>query len=172
VWDRHGDLLLLFGGEPGDVPVVGDWNGDGRDKIGIFRQGFLWLLDVNGDGEFTEGKDPAFPFGGVPGDQPVVGHWNGKKISQVGIYRQGEWLLDQDGDRKLTPADPIYHFGGLPNDVAAPGDWIGDGRSRLGIYRQGLWILDENGNGKFDAGSDRIFSFGGLAGDRPIAAKW
>jgi hypothetical protein len=173
VWDPRGDLLLLYGGNPGDVPIVGDWNGDGRDKIGIFRQGFLWILDVNGAGVFKEAV--VFPFGGVPGDQPVVGHWNGKKTSQVGIYRQGEWLLDEDGDRKFTPADPVYHFGGLPNDIAVPGDWIGDGRTRLGIYRQGLWILDKNGNGKVDeshAGADWIFGFGGLPGDRPVAAKW
>jgi hypothetical protein len=26
-------------GGPGDMPVVGDWTGDGIDKIGIYRDG-------------------------------------------------------------------------------------------------------------------------------------
>jgi hypothetical protein len=43
--------------EPGDVPVVGDWNGDGRAKVGLFRQGFFWILDYNGDGVFEQGID-------------------------------------------------------------------------------------------------------------------
>jgi len=167
--DRSGSLRILhFGGVPGDIPVVGDWNGDGRDKVGVFRQGFLWILDLNGDGKLTEGVDAVFPFGGIPGDKPVVGRWNGGKVSQVGIYRNGAWLLDADGDRKLTAADPVYHLGGLPNDVPVPGDWAGDGRSRPGIYRQGLWILDLEGDGK----QDRVFSFGGLPVDRPVAGNW
>ena len=35
-------------GEPGDVPVAGDWNGDGEDDLGVFRPGFqgTFLLRV------------------------------------------------------------------------------------------------------------------------------
>ena len=40
-------------GTPGDVPVAGDWNGDGIRQIGVFRDG-RWNLDLNGDGRFTE----------------------------------------------------------------------------------------------------------------------
>ena len=54
-----------------DVPVVGDWNGDGKTKVGVFRLGFFWVLDTNGDKVFTAGEQ-AFPFGGLPGDIPVV----------------------------------------------------------------------------------------------------
>ena len=63
----------IIGGTP-DVPVVGDWNGDGRAKVGVFRLGFFWVLDTNGDKVFTAGEQ-AFPFGGLPGDIPVVGKW-------------------------------------------------------------------------------------------------
>ena len=60
------------------MPVVGDWNGDGRTKVGIFRQGFLWVLDANGNRQF-DGTDPGadlvFALGGLSGDKPMTGHW-------------------------------------------------------------------------------------------------
>ncbi len=34
-------------GTAGDIPVVGDWNGDGKIKIGVFRNG-TWYLDYSG----------------------------------------------------------------------------------------------------------------------------
>ena len=43
---------LRNGGITGDVPVVGDWNGDGTSKVGVFRNGFFWVLDANGNHTF------------------------------------------------------------------------------------------------------------------------
>ncbi|MDA8083867.1 MAG: S8 family serine peptidase [Nitrospiraceae bacterium] len=65
-----------FGGLPGDIPVVGDANGDGRSEIGIYRvengQGF-WYID-NGTHLFSQAIRLG-PFGGLPQDRPVMGHW-------------------------------------------------------------------------------------------------
>ena len=44
----------------------------------MFRQGFFWVLDANGNRQFDgtgAGEDLALPFGGLPGDRPVVGKW-------------------------------------------------------------------------------------------------
>ena len=57
---------------------MGDWNGDGTSKPGVFRAGFFWVLDANGNYQFDgtgPGQDLAFPFGGISGDKPVVGNW-------------------------------------------------------------------------------------------------
>jgi hypothetical protein len=72
-----GDLIFAFGGIAGDVPVVGDWNGSGFSKAGVYREGFYWVIDNNGSAPFTLGSSQvvAFAFGGVPGDVPVVGKW-------------------------------------------------------------------------------------------------
>jgi hypothetical protein len=76
-----GDAAFAYGSPTGgitggtaDVPVVGDWNGTGTAKVGVFRLGFFWVLDTNGDHVFTAGEQ-AFPFGGLAGDIPVVGKW-------------------------------------------------------------------------------------------------
>src|SRR5262249_8529805 len=33
------NFFVTFGGEPGDLPFTGDWNGDGRTDLGIFNNG-------------------------------------------------------------------------------------------------------------------------------------
>jgi hypothetical protein len=64
-------------GIKGDRPVVGDWIGDGRARIGVFRpsQG-AWFLDRSGDGIWSGCAADAChgPFG-LPGDVPIVGRW-------------------------------------------------------------------------------------------------
>ena len=37
-WDPGTDAIISFG-MAGDIPVVGDWNGSGTTKIGVFRNG-------------------------------------------------------------------------------------------------------------------------------------
>lgn len=72
-----GDLIFAYGGIAGDVPVVGDWNGTGTAKAGIFRQGFFWIEDYNGSAPATLGGTDtvAFAYGGIAGDVPAVGVW-------------------------------------------------------------------------------------------------
>ena len=164
---------LGVGTQPGDIPVVGDWNGDGTSKIGIFRQGFFWILDTNGNGTFDAG-DQAFAYGGVAGDVPVVGDWNGNGTSKVGVFRAGFlWILDTNGSHAIDAGDQIFPFGGIPGDVPVVGDWNGDGTSKVGVFRMGFfWVLDINGNQVFDAGTDQAFAFGGMGGDIPVVGKW
>ena len=173
--DKVYDLGL--GTQPGDVPVVGDWNGDGRSKIGLFRSGFLWILDTNGNGVFDSGSDQVIAYGGVGGDVPIVGDWNGDGRSKLGIFRQGFYfLLDYNGNGAFDSSDKAFAFGGVAGDVPVVGDWNGDGRTKVGVFRSGfLWIVDANGNFQFDGtgpGQDLVFAFGGIAGDKPVAGSW
>ncbi|HME10715.1 MAG TPA: BACON domain-containing protein [Bryobacteraceae bacterium] len=168
---------LHIGKSPGDIPVTGDWNGDGRTKVGYFRQGFLWILDTNGDGLFEQGSDQVFAFGGVAGDVPVVGDWTGTGASKIGVVRQGFlWVLDANGNGTFDGTGPgedlVFPFGGIPGDVPLTGDWNGNGITEVGIFRQGfLWVLDANGDRQMDAG-DYVFGYGGLPGDKPVVGKW
>ncbi len=173
---------LGVGVQDGDIPVVGDWNGNGKTKVGLFRQGFFWILDTNGNGVFEQGVDQTFAFGGVPGDVPVVGDWNADGRSKLGLFRQGFfWILDYNGNGVIdnvnqSGGDKAFAFGGLPGDVPVVGDWNGDGRSKPGVFRAGFfWVLDANGNYQFDGtagGQDLAFAFGGLPGDKPVVGKW
>jgi hypothetical protein len=87
-----------FGGNRGDIPVVGDWNGDGKDKVGVYRNG-RWVLDRNGNGTADDcAVDLCATFGGYRGDVPVVGDWSNDGRDKIGVYRMGQWLLDLNGN--------------------------------------------------------------------------
>jgi hypothetical protein len=71
------DTCLGKFGTRGDLPVVGDWDGTGKVRVGVFRSSTgEWLLDMNGNGRFDGCKVDACPGPfGHPGDLPVVGKW-------------------------------------------------------------------------------------------------
>jgi hypothetical protein len=100
---------------PGDIPVVGDWDGSGKQRIGVFRAG-LWYLDMNGDFRF-DGSDGRIVSFGLPGDQPVTGDWSALKRHKLGVFKAGQWRLDYDGNQAPDPGDQSLAFG-LPGDQA------------------------------------------------------
>ena len=131
LWDKNGngiwegctvdDCGQPFGGYPGDVPVAGDWTGDGLAKIGIYRQG-QWYLDKNGNGAWDGcAIDTCYDsFGGLPIDKPVVGDWTGDGITKVGIYQNGAWYLDKNGNGSWSDREvdlSIQAFGGSGEDI-------------------------------------------------------
>ena len=81
----NSDLQCQFG-QAGDIPVVGDWTGDGIEKIGVYRNG-TWYLDTNNNHRLDAG-DRVVELG-QPGDLPVVGNFNGNGRAAIGVYRAG-----------------------------------------------------------------------------------
>jgi hypothetical protein len=69
-------------GVAGDVPLVGDWNGDGKSEIGYYRRSTnYWYLDFIGDGLWQGcGIDTCYDGSwlgtfGLSIDIPVAGTW-------------------------------------------------------------------------------------------------
>ena len=125
------DHVFRFGAGK-DIPITGDWNGDGIRSIGVYRDG-NWQLDLDGDGRWSA-SDAILQFGQT-GDIPVVGDFDGNGVEEIGIYRAGQWMVDSDGDRELTAHDRVFEMGGA-NDHPVVGDWNGDGIDEPGLYRE------------------------------------
>jgi hypothetical protein len=165
------DSVFAFG-LPGDIPVSGDWNGDGRLKIGVFRNG-SWYVDWNGNRTW-DAEDAAHVLAfGLPGDLPVMGDWNGDGRLKIGVFRNGSWYVDWNGNRTWDAEDATHVFiFGLPGDLPVTGDWSGDGRRKIGVFRRGFWYVDWNGNGAWDAqDAAHIIAFG-LSNDLPVPGAW
>ena len=173
------DTMYNFG-QPGDIPIVGDWNGDGKDDLGVFRNvnGVgEFILDTNEDGVLDAG-DTTFIFG-LGTDKPIVGDWNGDGKDEVGVFRGnangvGVFSLDTNGDHQFDAGDQVFTFG-LATDKIVIGDWNNSGTDKVGVYRDngagvGLFSLDTTGDHQFDANSS-VFTFG-LATDTVVIGDW
>jgi hypothetical protein len=177
-WDgTPTDRTFSWGKQPGDIPVTGDWNGDGITETGIFRPGGNWYLDMNNNGTWDGAPtDRTFSWGKQPGDIPVTGDWTGDGITETGIFRPGgNWYLDMNnnGTWDGAPTDRTFSWGKQLGDIPVTGDWNGDGITETGIFRGGTWYFDRNNNGAWDGTpTDKTFSWGRQRGDIPITGDW
>ena len=145
------DLLIDYG-RSGDIPVVGDWNGNGVHTIGVVR-GNRWLLR-NSNSAGAPHYDFTF---GEPGDTPVVGDWNGTGFTSIGMVRGGRWLLRTSPSG--GPASHDFSFEG--SGVPVTGDWTGNGFTGIGWFSSGTWQIR---NSLSSGAADSTFSFGNPQG--------
>ncbi len=179
----------------GAKQLAGDFNGDGRDELALFKDG-EWLLDINGNGVWDKGD--LWAKLGEKGDLPVVGDWDNDGKDDIGIFGP-EWDDDQQaldvepglpdpenrmvsipknlpprekvagrdrlmqrsvsGDPRSDVIDHVFRFGG-DTDQPVAGDFNGDGVSTLGVFNNGKWRIDVNGDGRFSEADDSFFDFG------------
>lgn len=159
------DLSFPYG-DPSDVPITGDWNGDGVDTPGIYRDNSFYLRNSNSAGF----ADHVFPFGS-PGDVPVAGDWNGDGTDTVGVYRPSNatWYLRNSH----SGGTPDLSFGyGLANETPVTGDWNGDGTDTIGIFRasdRSWYLRNSNSAGVSDIAA---IPYGDPATDVPVTGDW
>ena len=156
-------------GIAGDLPVAGDWDGNGIDDVGIFRPSTKgWLLRLeNGTTIITLNTF------GLNGDIPVVGDWNGDGIDTIGIFRPStnEWILSNGPNTNNTsPPENIFIVFGQNGDIPIVGDWNGDGIDTPGLFRPGntQFLLSNGFVGTIDI---TPFTFG-AKGSTPVTGDW
>jgi hypothetical protein len=153
------DSMFSYG-QPGDLPLFCDWDGNGTDTIGVFRRGVWFLRNAN----TTGAAEGTFSYGD-PGDIPVCGDWNADGKDTVGVFRRGVFYLENTN--RSGVADRVVGFGDV-NDRPVTGDWDGDGDTNVGVFRAGAFYLrDRNITGV----ADRTFGYGDAA-DYPLTGDW
>jgi hypothetical protein len=184
IWEGcNVDLCLGPFGKDGDIPVVGDWSGNGVSDIGVFRASTgEWLLDLNSNGQW-DGCNIDRCLRSATGSQkalPIVGDWTGSGIDMIGEVipgRKAMWYLDRNGNGTMESCDldACLKFSIYSDDFPVAGDWNGGSKTKIGVFRPstGRWQLDFDGDGRSETcRQDRcIKSFGGSE-DRPVAGDW
>ena len=172
-------------GRAGDVPVVGDWDGNGTETVGVVRDTggptWQWLLrNSNSAG----GADITWSFGevrrgpgGLLGSVPVVGNFDQSDYEyEIGVvlYQPNGVLLWQIL-RQLEPnVVPVFFNYGRITDYPVVGDWDGDGDDTAGVVRgTNQWLIDD---GTFDGGdASGVFTFGSAdptVAELPVTGDW
>ena len=111
------DYSFLFG-DAGDKPVVGDWDGDGIDEIGLHREstGFFYYRNT-----LTTGTADGQFYFGDPGDRFVAGDWG---------------IIDgRDTPALFRPSSSVFYFRHTLTEGIADAQftWTGAGTTWLPI---------------------------------------
>ena len=159
--DRHGLTSYwtnIHYGIPGDQPLIGDWNGDGLDTIGVKRGNTYRLRNSNTGGR----ADIVFSYGRAS-DVPVVADWNGDGVDTIAVRRGSVWFVRNS----LTggPADTRFSYG-RPTDLPIAGDWNGEGADRPGVFRH------DNTSWFVATGASPIAVAGYRPGDQAFVGDW
>jgi hypothetical protein len=161
------DAQISFGA-PGDLPIVGDWDGDGDTTIGLYRPSTSTFFLRNNN---TQGApDIILTYGDGPGgDLPVAADWDGNGTWTIGIYRPSTSTFYLRNSNTFGVPDMILTFG-APGDMPLVGDWDGNGTMTIGLFRpSGNFFFLRNSNTM--GAPDMQFSFG-APGDLPIVGDW
>ncbi|MDQ3572107.1 MAG: VCBS repeat domain-containing M23 family metallopeptidase [Actinomycetota bacterium] len=157
----HGEQLVynteITSRNCGDVPVVGDWNGDRHTDLGVYRRAEtpkfrLRLPDATA-------RDVV---SGAPLAEPVTGDWNGDGVTDVGTWDRATKTFSLTTRRGTEQ----IRFGGL-KDKPVTGDWDGNGRTDVGVFRPKTSAFRL----RFPDGSVTRFRFGSVS-STPVAGDW
>jgi len=157
---------LVFGAST-DIPLSGDWNGDGIKEIGVFRPstGTFYLKSNNSASSSSYTK---FVFGNST-YTPIVGDWNGDGIDTVGVFRPSTktWYLKATNAATGAYTKFVY---GASTDKPIVGDWNGDGTDTIGVFKPstGTFYL-KNDNAATGAYTSFVF---GSSAYIPIVGDW
>ncbi len=141
-------VVIVEAPVPGAEHLVlqsGDYDGDGRSDIAIFRPGSgLWAVRGLGSLNF-----------GTAGDVPASGDYDGDGHAEVAVFRSasGLWAI-----RDLTR----FFFGGS-DAVPAPADYDGDGTCDASVFSAGAGTWSVRG---------MTAAFFGQSGDLPSPADY
>jgi hypothetical protein len=169
-------LQVRHWGRNGDIPVVGDFDGDlindfvvvRPDQAGVTPNYQWFLLQSN----FDFGFGLTVPWG-VAGDRVVTGDFDGNAKSDIAVYRptNGTWhVIPSDAQNAISTARQGFAWG-LPGDIPQPADYDGDRRTDFAVFRpsNATWYLSNSNNGTYSSFS--IVPWG-QATDEPASSPY
>ena len=136
-----GNVTYVPWGTAGDLPMRGDFDGDGKQDAAIYRPSdAFWYIRQSSNGQLRTDN------WGLATDKFVSADYDGDGKTDLAVFRSGTWYIKQS-----SSGSPVYINWGVSTDVLVPADYDGDGKTDAAVYRNGIWYIRSTGSGTMTA---------------------
>lgn len=150
-------------GALGDVPVPGDYDGDTKTDLAIWRPasgnvGAWWIYRSSNGTFYLENL-------GYENEKPVQADYDGDGKTDVAMFNpsDGTWRITYSSNS--TTYTTTY---GASGDLGIPADYTGDGKSDMAVWRNSTASFHA-----YDMTTGNVLSQSvGLSGDKPVTGDF